>query len=119
MEKGVCKPRTRYAPGASPCVATMCNECEGMGCELGGEACEDCRGTGRRPDLSLWRAAVTETVSGFVEPLRFGWFWFREYGWSDEHTGGTVGAFRLTWRDHAYNRGALWRYACALVMAAR
>lgn len=115
----ICESSTRYGHGMVPCVATMCGECEGMGCELWGEACADCRGTGRRPGVTPLRIALTETVAGLTEPLRFGWFWFREYGWSDEHTGGTVGAFRLTWRDHAYNRGALWRYARSRIMGAR
>lgn len=111
----------RYG-GTPPCSATMCGECDGMGFgpaegatfDTFGETdfvtCEDCGGTGRRPGMHpLWAAAV-ETFHGFVDPLHFGWFMWREHGWDK---GAPVRGVRLVWRDNHYNRRALLRAVLA------
>lgn len=90
----------------------MCRECEGLGVELGGARCAECRGTGRRPGLNPLFASVRETVHGFVEPLLFACFMVREYGW---RLGRPLDAARLVWRDQRGNRRALLRHALAVV----
>lgn len=91
--------------GSPPCTATMCNgQCEGTGWVpeniLGGHQfvrCPDCGGDGKR--VRGWWGALTERWHGYTDAFAFAVFWWREYGWSDGHSGGTVGAFRMVWRD--------------------
>lgn len=107
----------RYG-GNTPCGATMCGECEGMGFgpsdgatfETFGETdfvtCEDCGGTGKRPGMHPLLAAAVETYHGFVDPLHFGWFVWREYGWAEVRPAQGV---RMVWRDNHANRRAILR----------